>query len=151
MDTSPERDARPRAQGKQFVTELLALSAAGLAILIDMGYLAIIYVGQHDAIGGRVASIGGLIAAAAVCLLATVAIQTMNGRLALGTFAASVLVILAVLASMSIGVLLAVPAVLAVLTCQRLAVAVPSRTAAAISVGGFLAALAGVAISLLVR
>jgi len=59
-------------------------------------------------------------------------------------------VILAVLASMSIGVLLAVPSVLAVLTCQRLAVAVPSRAAAATSAGGSLAALAVVAISLLV-
>ena len=144
------RDARPRAQGNQLVTELLALSAAGLAILIDMGYLAIINFGQHDAIGGRVASVAGLIAAAAVCLLTTVAIRTMNVRLALGAFAATVLVILAVLASMSIGVLLAVPSVLAILTCQRLAVAVPSRAAAATSAGGSLAALAVVAISLLV-
>jgi hypothetical protein len=125
--------------------EWVPLSAAGLVAFIDIGYISLINV-EISSDRARVAFVAVALAVAAASLLVTVAIRAVRIRLALASFAATMLVLMAILASMSIGVLLAAPALLAVATCGRLVGSGPARTTVAISAVGGVAGIAVLAI-----
>lgn len=113
--------------------EWLALSASGLTALLSVAYILLIDI-DIDSDYARVAFIAVAMAAAAACLLATVAVGPPEIRLALAAFAATTLLLLAWLAMMSIGLLIAVPAVLAIAMCRRTASALPTASAVTVSI-----------------